>query len=59
MTAVINQEKCTGCGECTSSCPLDAISLNEEQDGKACIDSDICGECGACIDVCPVSAISL
>lgn len=59
MTAIIDKEKCTACGECLASCPLDAIALNEQQDGKAEIDSDTCGECGVCIDICPAMAISL
>ncbi|MDR0869467.1 MAG: 4Fe-4S binding protein [Planctomycetaceae bacterium] len=58
MSAVVDKEKCTGCGECVLSCPLDSLTLDEE-DGKAAVDSDICGECGACIDVCPAGAISL
>ncbi|MGL6195976.1 MAG: indolepyruvate ferredoxin oxidoreductase subunit alpha [Thermoguttaceae bacterium] len=56
MAAVVNKDTCTGCGECVSSCPLDAISM---QDDKASVCPDTCGDCGACIDVCPVSAISL
>ncbi|MDR0335679.1 MAG: 4Fe-4S binding protein [Planctomycetaceae bacterium] len=59
MTAVVEQTKCTGCGECVSTCPLDAIALKDDQGGKAFIDPDTCGECGACVDVCPVEAISL
>ena len=56
MTAVVNKELCTGCGECVSSCPLDAIELKGE---FAEIDPAACGDCGSCVDVCPVSAISL
>lgn len=58
MTAKIDKEKCSACSECLSSCPLDCITLSNE-DGKATIDSETCGECGACIDVCPNEAISL
>jgi len=58
MTAVIDQEKCTACGECVSSCPLESISINEETQ-TAYVDFDSCGECGVCIGVCPVEAISL
>lgn len=51
----IDQEKCTGCGECVDACPTEAISL---VDDKAVIDADSCGECMSCIDVCPAEAIS-
>ncbi len=56
MSAVVDRDKCTGCGECVASCPLEAIAM---KDDKAQIDPDTCGDCGACVDVCPVSAISL
>ena len=56
MSIVIDQEKCTGCGECVDSCPLEAISM---KDDKAQVDLDTCGGCGACVDVCAVGAISL
>lgn len=58
MTAKIDKKKCSACGECFSSCPLDCITLSED-DHKAVIDVETCGECGACIDVCPLEAISL
>jgi Fe-S-cluster-containing hydrogenase component 2 len=56
MSIAIDKEKCTGCGECVDSCPLEAISM---KDDKAQVDLDTCGGCGACVDVCAVGAISL
>lgn len=56
MAAAIDKNKCTGCGECIESCPLDAISMDDD---VAVVDEDACSECGACVDVCPVEAISL
>ncbi len=56
MSIVIDQEKCTGCGECVVACPLEAISMKND---KAQVDPDTCGGCGACVDVCPAGAISL
>ena len=47
--------KCTGCGECLTVCPVDAISLVH---GKAAIDSEACLACYACADACPQGAIS-
>ena len=56
MAAIIDKEKCTGCGECVDSCPLDAL----EMDGDvASCDEDTCSDCGACVDVCPVEAITV
>ena len=55
MAVKVDLEKCTGCGECVSSCPLDSIVI---KDDKAVVD-DTCAECGACIDACPAQALSL
>ena len=55
MAAIVDAEKCSGCGECVASCPLDAIKV---EDNVAKVD-DSCGDCGACVDVCPTEAISL
>ena len=55
MAVKVELDKCTGCGECVSACPLDAIVIT---DGKAVID-DSCAECGACVDVCPNKALVL
>lgn len=57
MSAVVEKSKCTGCGECISSCPVDAIAI--DGDKLAVIDPSTCADCGACVDVCPAQAISL
>jgi len=54
MIAIINKEKCTGCGKCIDSCPADMISII---DGKATVNEG-CLACGACIGSCPRDAIS-
>lgn len=56
MTAIVDQEKCNGCGDCVEACPLDAIAM---QEGKSAIDPETCGDCGACIDACPNEAITV
>ncbi|MDH5769603.1 MAG: 4Fe-4S binding protein, partial [Nitrospirota bacterium] len=51
---MMNIEKCTGCEECLSSCPFDAIEIRE---GKAFINEN-CQVCMACLSACPEGAIS-
>lgn len=55
MAALVDEEKCIGCGQYESVCPIGAITL---EDAKAII-SDECIECGACITECPSEAITL
>jgi len=54
--ARVNGELCTGCWLCVSCCPVEAISMREEE---AVIDQHLCTECYVCIrnEVCPVGAI--
>jgi ferredoxin len=53
---MIDEEKCTGCGECIPNCPEGAIQLI---DGKARLISDLfCDGLGACIGYCPEGAIA-
>ncbi|HMK57287.1 MAG TPA: FAD-binding protein [Dissulfurispiraceae bacterium] len=53
MRIVIRTEKCTGCGECVSSCPFTSIEI---RDGKAYI-NEYCNFCRTCLNVCPEGAI--
>ena len=55
MAAVVDKDKCTGCGDCVEACPTEAIKLENE---KANV-TDECIDCGACVDECPVEAISM
>ncbi len=48
-------EKCTGCGECISKCPLSAIVLEND---KVKILSN-CSFCEICVKVCPFEAIEI
>ncbi|MHC1579767.1 MAG: 4Fe-4S binding protein [Candidatus Alkanophagales archaeon] len=60
MPAVVDKEKCTGCGKCVEECPVEAISLVEEDDKKyAVVNEEECTECEVCIDTCEQGAISM
>ncbi len=53
----IDQEKCTGCGDCIPGCPEGALQVI---DGKAHLISDLfCDGLGACIGTCPQGAIEV
>lgn len=57
MVAIVNRELCTGCGQCVTVCPMEAILLDDES--IAVVDSNLCVDSGNCADVCPVEAISI
>lgn len=56
--AIVEPDKCIGCGACKVHCHFNAITINKEL-GKAMIDPALCYGCGVCRTVCPGSAISL
>jgi NAD-dependent dihydropyrimidine dehydrogenase PreA subunit len=56
MPAVVDENKCIGCGECVKGCPVGAIALNG--DGFASVDEQRCTGCLKCADTCPKGAIS-
>lgn len=49
--AQIDQERCSGCGQCRELCRFDAISETY------LVDSISCEGCGVCVDLCPEQAI--
>jgi predicted Fe-Mo cluster-binding NifX family protein/NAD-dependent dihydropyrimidine dehydrogenase PreA subunit len=55
LVAVVDAEKCVGCGVCVPSCSVNAISLNE----TVHIAGDKCTGCGRCVADCPQEALSL
>ncbi len=63
--AQIIVDKCVGCGQCSSLCPVNAISLvNEDKtvtdsESRAKIDDKMCLGCGVCVNNCPTGALCL
>ncbi len=53
--AVVDSEKCTGCGICEDVCPANAITVN----GQALVQPELCTGCGLCVGECPNNAIIL
>jgi ferredoxin len=56
MPAVVDKNKCLGCGDCVKNCPIGAISL--DKDGLAVVDKENCTGCLKCANACPNEAIS-
>jgi NAD-dependent dihydropyrimidine dehydrogenase PreA subunit len=53
----IDEDKCTGCGECIVACPEGALAM---VDGKArVVKESFCDGLGACIGECPEGALTI
>ena len=57
--AIIDQDKCIGCGKCAESCHFDAIDVSSFENEAYHINELACEGCHLCKYVCPVSAITM
>ncbi len=55
--AIIDEEKCNGCGACAKVCSRNAIL--KDSDGSIIINRDLCIACGWCAEVCGRGAIKV
>jgi len=55
LSIIIDEDQCTGCGNCVDSCPYGAIEL----ENNMAIVLPNCNLCGICVENCPVEAITL
>lgn len=58
ITALVDEDKCSGCGTCEPVCPFKAIEL-QARDGKRVshVSEAVCKGCGTCGAACPAGAI--
>jgi len=54
--AIVDKQKCTGCGICKRTCFYFALEIHE---GKAKVNLRNCDGCGLCREVCPEDAITV
>jgi ferredoxin len=55
-TPDIDEELCTGCGDCVAVCPVQALELHGEH--VTFLHPEDCQYCGDCEELCPAGAIS-
>ncbi len=61
ITAIIDEDLCSGCRICESICPYIAIDVKEKAEDKirAEVNEALCKGCGLCSAACPSSAITM
>ena len=55
-TAVIDEERCSGCRMCNELCPYNAITFDAAR-ARSIVNDVLCKGCGTCVAACPSSAI--
>jgi len=57
ITAIVDQDICSGCGTCIEICPFNAVEKNDK--GLSEVIQAACKGCGSCCASCPENAISM
>lgn len=58
ITAQVDVDICSGCGECEGVCPYNAISLKTHENRQVAeVNPLLCKGCGMCVPSCPTRAI--
>jgi len=52
----VRKEDCCGCTACYAICPVDAVSMEPDEEGfdYPTVNSDKCIRCYMCLKVCPI-----
>ena len=53
----VDNEKCTGCGECVDICPDEVYELQDEK--SIPVNAEECTGCESCVEVCEQEAITV
>ena len=59
MPAIIDKQRCNGCGACTELCPGDLLAIDEKTKKAYIRDARDCWECFSCVKACPRTAIEI
>lgn len=61
ITAIVDEDVCSGCGICEDICPYTAIEIKEDEKGKrkSKVNETLCNCCGVCSAACPSNAIAM
>jgi NAD-dependent dihydropyrimidine dehydrogenase PreA subunit len=55
----IDQRTCTGCGDCVTLCPTQALALAGAGSKAVVVQPQACNYCAVCEALCPAGAIAL
>ncbi len=59
MIIKIDETKCTGCGICVDTCPLDTLRMDEKGEKAVIKYPDDCMTCFTCELICPAGAVEV
>lgn len=57
MKPIVDESKCTGCGNCVDVCPSEVFEMQDEK--SKVVRPEECVECETCVSECPEEAIKL